>query len=236
MLRSILFLSFLGGATIASATPSQIMIIRHAEKPPIGNEVNQQGCERAYLLPGFFSSNPIVNQFGPPVAFFAARPDHTDSSLRPLETIAPTAQSYGLSIQDPYTRLQYQPLTQAILSNPDYSGKTVVLSWEHDAIPGLAQAFGAQLTSTTQTWPDTVFDEAWILDFTSGNSPSLQIIPEAVLPGDNPLGGFQNWGNGPSTIQNTTTIPSSVVSECVNDDALKALALSLATPSLKSTL
>ena len=31
------------------------------------------------------------------------------------------------------------------MQNPAFDGKTVIISWEHTAIPGLAEAFGLQL-------------------------------------------------------------------------------------------
>lgn len=229
----------------AFATPAQIVIIRHAEKPASGDEVDQQGCERAYSLPPFFETNAIVNQFGTPVAIFAAQPDHAGSSLRPVETIAPTAQALGLEIQDPATKLNYPSVVQPIMSNPSYDGKTVLVSWEHDAIPGLAQAFGAVLSPDTQSWPGVVFDEAWVLNFTSPQalkksahvggdtsgtadsvSVTLTIIPEDVMPGDNPLGGA-NWQNPPTA---GGTVPTALANQCVNNGALDSLSSSLASP------
>ena len=217
-------------SSVASATPNQVVIIRHAEKPVTGNNVNQQGCERAFLLPDFFHLNPTVNQFGSPVAFYGARPTAKGGSIRSLETIAPTASSYGMQIQASFDKTQPTQAAQAILSNPAYNGKTVVMAWEHGAIPGLAQAFGLTLTPTLQVWPDAVFDEAWVLDFTSG-TPSIQIIPEDVLPGDNTVGGLGGWQN-PPTIPGTSTIPADVIQKCVDDSILDQLTHSISTPAI----
>jgi hypothetical protein len=52
-----------------SAAPAEIIMIRHGEKPPSGNELNDQGWQRANALAGFFTSEPAVLTFGTPVAF-----------------------------------------------------------------------------------------------------------------------------------------------------------------------
>jgi hypothetical protein len=226
------FVAALLGASQAFAGPAQIVIIRHAEKPATGNEVTQQGCERAFSLPDFFQSNKIVNQFGLPVAVFAAQPASDDSSIRPIQTISPTAKALGVKVQDPATNLDYETIKSAINSNAAYDGKTVLIAWEHKAIPGLAEAFGVTLTQATKKWPGTVFDEAWVIDFSKSGETSLQIIPEQALPGDNPLGGA-DWADGPSP-DSTQKIPQNIVSECQNNDALNALVAGLADPPVPS--
>ena len=117
------------------------------------------------------------------------------------------------------------------MSNPSYNGRTILIAWEHDAIPGLAQAFGVQVPPADQEWPDYVFDEAWVLDFGHGASASLQIIPENVLPGDNPLGGV-SWTNPPG-FMNQSEIPQDIVEQCVTDNPIDSLASSLAVPPLQ---
>jgi hypothetical protein len=222
--------SFLGLLLVSSsafATPAQIVIIRHGEKPPKGDELSQQGCERAYMLPNFFESNSIVNRYGRPVAAYASQPDHAGSSMRPAETITPTAQALGLEVQDPVTRLVYGPIVQDIMSNPSYDGRTVLIAWEHDAIPGLVQAFGINVPGADQKWPDDVFDEAWIVTF-QGGKQDLQIIPESVLPGDNPDGG-KEWKNPPGP---GGAIPSEIADRCANNNALDSEMTSITSPPI----
>ncbi len=215
-------------SSLAYANPAQVVIVRHAEKLSSGVEVSPQGCERAFLLTQFFSTNSVVNKYGSPVAFYAARPKHADSSIRSEQTLAPSASQSGLNILDPYVRDQYQPVVDEISSTHAYDGKTVVMAWEHDSIPVLAQTFGVKLNSSTKSWPDMVFDEAWVIDFTGKKNPSLTIIPESVLPGDNPLGG-KDWQNGPTPGEGNP-VPSNIVQECGNNDALNVLTNALVTP------
>ena len=213
----------------AWGTPAQVVLIRHAEKLATGGEVNRQGCERAYLLPNFFLNNPIVEQFGAPVATYAVAPNHAYSAVRAIQTIAPTAQALRLQVLDPATRLQYSLIVQQIMSNPNYDGKTVLIAWEHKAIPGLAEAFGATLSSDMKKWPGKVFDEAWILDFAGAPTPSVQIIAEDVLPNDNPDGGT-NWKNPPASLNSDSGIPQQIVNECADNSALNKLVAQITNP------
>jgi hypothetical protein len=220
-------------ANQAFAMPAQVIITRHGEKPASGNELNIQGCERAYSLPNFFQpDNSAVWAYGKPAAIYAMQPDSDDGSVRPIQTIAPTADRLGLTINDTYTRLQYQPIVAEIMQG--YDGQTVLISWEHKAIPGLAQAFGVTLDKDTKKWPGAVFDEAWVIGFQGSKKgdakATLQIIPESVLPTDNPLGGA-DWGNGP-TQGNGTTVPADIVSECQNNDSLNGLVKKWVNPAL----
>lgn len=220
-LLAVLALSGLSNAALAA--PSRVIIIRHGEKPNSGNELDSQGCERAYLLPTTFFSRILS---GPPAAIFASAPDNNGGSVRPVETIAPTAANFGIQVLDPTTRVE---LSQAVSAVDAYSG-TVVMAWEHDTIPGLAQSFG--LRNGPAVWPDAVFDEAWVLNFPeNGGEPALDIVPEGVLPGDNPLGGIPDWADPPGAF-NPTAIPPKVAAKCVDDKKLDKLAQKLAKPAL----
>ena len=216
------------------ATPAQVVIIRHAEKLASGGEVNRQGCERAYLLPKFFLNNSTVEQFGTPVATYAVEPNTAYSAIRAIQTIAPTAQALSLQILDPATRIDYSRIVEQIMSNPAYDGKTVLMAWEHKAIPGLAQAFGATLADYMMKWPGRVFDEAWVINFVGANAPSVQIIPEGVLPSDNPEGG-KNWKNPPMATNDNSGIPQQVINECVNNSALNQIVAQITNPPLTPT-
>lgn len=213
-----------------AAKPAQVIIIRHGEKPEVGNQLNQRGCERAYALPMFFLDNPIVMQYGSPVAIYAMQAANEDSSIRPIQTIAPTAAAFGLMIQNKYTKLQYKALAEEILNEPSYAGKTVICSWEHKVIPLMAQAFGLSLPKDMKKWPGAVFDQAWVLDFSS-KKVTLQIVPEDLLPGDNPLGG-KHWKEGSNDLNAEPERSPEIVSMCQNNDALNALVQMLVTQPL----
>lgn len=165
----------------AQAGPAQVIIIRHGEKPQSGSDLSPRGYERAQALVGFFQNNPAVTQYGAPAAIYAEKPKPDGSQVRPLETVQPLAESLGLQVNTGYKKADASGLAQAILSDPAYRGKMVLISWEHHMIPAIAQAFGM---SQTPDWANDVFDRAWILNFDGGKPVSLQNVPQRLLPGD----------------------------------------------------
>jgi len=175
---SLALLAWGAGATSAFCAPAQIIIIRHGEKPATGNELNEQGFQRAQALVGFFKSNPLVTQYGAPAAIYAMAP----GSLRPIETVTPLAQALGLTLHKDFTRDQLQPLVDDIMGNPDYAGHMVLVCWEHRVIPAMAKTFGYDLAP--QQWPDDDFYSAWILNVSGGKVTGFRAISEAVMPED----------------------------------------------------
>lgn len=123
------------------ASPKKVVIIRHGEKPTDGAELSSVGCERAYQLPQFFG------QWNDIAAIYAQQPTGIGSSVRPIQTVTPTAQSENLKINNSFHRDDYSNLVADILNNRSLNGKTVIISWEHAVIPKIAEGFGIQLTS-----------------------------------------------------------------------------------------
>jgi hypothetical protein len=175
-------LSLLIAASL-SAAPAQVILIRHAEKPATGEDLDAQGWRRAYALVGFFEKNPAMTQHGTPVAIYAMDPGGPDGTQRPIETVTPLAADLKLPILHPYTRKQLPELVAEILGNSAYDGRMVLVCWEHKVIPELVQDFG--WNDGPDTWPDDVFDEAWVLGFSGDRVVSFQNVPQHLLPGDN---------------------------------------------------
>lgn len=178
-------------AAASHAAPSQVVIIRHAEKTGYDNELSEQGFKRARALVRFFASNPAVTRYGPPAAVYAAAPKHEDSSIRSIQTVTPLAEALGLKIKADYTRGQVGKLVRDIMENPAYEGRMVLVCWQHGAIPDIAlelaryNGSAAPLQfSLPQSWPDEDFDRAWVLDLTRGKVISFKDIPQRLLPGD----------------------------------------------------
>ncbi|HVC09096.1 MAG TPA: histidine phosphatase family protein [Elusimicrobiota bacterium] len=169
-------------ASADAAGPAQVIIIRHAEKPAVGNNLSPRGEERAKALVGFFKTNPAVAQFGTPAAIYAMTPKADGKDARPLETVEPLANSLGLAVDTNVPKADVAGLAKAVMSDPAGAGKMVLIAWEHHLIPAIAKAFG--LTSAPETWPDDVFDRAWIINFDGGKPVSFKNIPQRLLPGD----------------------------------------------------
>ena len=197
----------------AEATPSRVVIVRHGEKiDDLHSDLSPQGCERAYQLPLFFEAYRSTA-----VAIYAQQPKKVGGSIRPIETMAPTAEKFGLRINNRFLRDDVTSVASEILNSPAYDGKTVFVSWEHSAILSLVPALGLKIPVNLQVWPSGVFDQAWVISFT-GKASSLEIVAEYVLPTDieNRVSGVSNWPNEIAPTDNGIVVPPGVVSECAS--------------------
>ncbi|MFO1091516.1 MAG: histidine phosphatase family protein [Hyphomicrobiales bacterium] len=173
----------------AEAAPSRIILLRHGEKAkgwtlcPTG-ELRAQALAKFYLGKG--AQDSLFEGRDPPVAFLAITP-HT------LGLAAPAAISWGLPVatyavlpskgtdadeKDAAFTAQTQQAATDVLSNPAYTGKTVVMVWEHhhiadaklDKHAGAAKVtlralFGLDaLPGVPKTWPGDTYDYFWIVD------------------------------------------------------------------------
>jgi len=192
-----IFLTFCLAATIALfattvfAAPAQVIIIRHGEKPEQGSGLNEQGFQRAKALVGFFETAPAVLQHGTPFAIYAMAPKHSDSSIRAIQTVTPLADALELTINTSYTRDQVAGLVKDIMENPDYTGRLVLVCWEHKVIVDIAAALAAYGNSDPavqatlpSSWNGDAFDRVWILNFSKDKVISFQNIPQHIMPGD----------------------------------------------------
>ena len=168
---------------ICPAQPAEIILLRHAEKPPDESNVrlSATGKERARALVRFFATTREVGTNGPPVALFAARPVSRKHSNRPVETLQPLAKHLKLRIQTQYTAREYAALAKKILHDPVYDGKTVVICWVHDYLAELAGSLGVK--PRPAPWKSSVFDRVWVITY-QGKEASLTSLPQNLLPGD----------------------------------------------------
>jgi hypothetical protein len=182
LLLSLLLVSAAAWPAASSAAPAEVIMIRHGEKPASGNELNDQGWQRAYALVDFFTTNNAVLAFGTPAAIYAMGQKGSTGSIRPIQTVTPLAQKLNLPILHPYLRDDTGQLAQEILGTSAYDGKMVLVCWEHNAIPSILSALG--WTSGPDAWPGDAYDRVWILDFKDGKPVSFRDLPQKLLPGD----------------------------------------------------
>ena len=153
------------------------MIVRHAEKPVRkemrGIRANGRadkgslttlGWQRAGALVPFFA-NAGRRQAGTverPDHLFAARfdPESESPSRRPKQTLGPLAAALQLEIDDAVDVGDEASLVAAVMQR---SG-TVLIAWEHDAIPAIAQAIPGCADDVPGEWPDDRFDLVWIFE------------------------------------------------------------------------
>ncbi len=177
-----LALAALNITTSMHAMPAQVIIIRHAEKPPEGHSLSTKGKERAAALAPFFLENKEVLTFGTPVAIYAMAAPKEDSSKRPIETVKPLAEALKLTTKDTYARDSYKKMVDEIKADTSYEGKMVLICWEHDLIPEISRAFSA--LQAPARWNGDAFDRLWTITFSKSGKATFQNVPQRLMFGD----------------------------------------------------
>ena len=183
-------LLFLVLAPAVHAVPKRIIILRHGEKQD-GYELCPIGQLRSLALRANYLGRDAVKSLFPdgtgPAGIFAV-------TLHCLELASPATQSWGLPMQlfsvvpmNGQTKaeetLQLNQRTQeaahAVLTDPLWDGKTVVMVWEHDHIAKrkLEKKFPKEkvtlrqllyldkLPNVPKDWPGGNYDYFWIVDY-----------------------------------------------------------------------
>jgi len=187
------------------AVPSVVCIIRHAEKqkktellkdgqervvykkngqPVYTQNLSLKGWERAYALAPYFTNKNESMPYGKPVALFAPSLGEKDRSLRPLQTLTPLSHLLHIPVQQPFAPEQYAQLVEQITTTTEYDGKFVLIAYEHEHIPSLAQAFGA--SSAPTSWKGDLFDRIWVIRFDEKTKAvaSFENLPQQLMYGD----------------------------------------------------
>lgn len=182
---SVITLVLLSGvASLAKSMPAEVLIIRHGEKiSDAQSGLSPKGFQRADALVKLFTQDLRMLDFGKPVAIYAGSPKKSSGSIRPLQTIQPTAKALGLNPITEFESKDVDGLVRAITSDASYDGKTVLISWPHQEIPDIAVALGAKQKNAGQ-WDGAVFDRVWKLKFDHGTLSSFEDLPQRALPGD----------------------------------------------------
>lgn len=176
------------------------MIVRHAEKPadqgsPHGVNIDGKqdpesliplGWQRAGALAAFFvPSNgiyvsPLITK---PAFLFASGVGKHSNSLRPQETITPVSQKSGIKITTTYQKAQEAALAAAVVQ----CAGVVLIAWEHQDIPTIANAILGNTTTVPQKWPGERFDLVWVFDFAASTGGYVfSQVPQMLLAGDLP--------------------------------------------------
>ena len=163
--------------------PAQVLLIRHAEKPPAGAasvDLSPQGKQRSVALPKLFQkSDSRPHPFPAPDFIFATQ--NSKHSHRPVETVKPLAKKLGLPIKADYPDDDFAKLGDEIFKNPHYAGKVVLICWHHGKMPELATAL--QAPGVPSKWKGQVFDRVWQITYDKGKA-SFTDRPQQLLPSD----------------------------------------------------
>ncbi len=189
---------------------TKVMIIRHAEKPPVSDDDSTSGVASAGTtvlegppygvdLDGNNSNESLTVQgwqrAGALACFFApthgalqvaslATPQYLfasySKSRRPLETIEPLGLKLDL---DPTTEKKgdYEAIADAAMA----CGGVALICWQHQDIPQMANHILGDKTTAPQKWPGHRFDVVWVFDLDqSSTTYRFSQVPQCLLQGD----------------------------------------------------
>lgn len=151
----------------------KVVIIRHAEKPSIGDNLCPKGLDRANLLPSVLDKIVGVPDF---TYIPQVNTGKTTRSVRMLQTITPFAVEHNLVLNSDFKNDEVKKATADVLQK---SG-VVLMVWEHSNIPDLAKALGV---NRKLKWKDEDYDSIWVLEFKKKSAePELRIEQENIHP------------------------------------------------------
>jgi hypothetical protein len=159
----------LSGAAVAA--PDRVVIIRHGEKPETGDNLSCQGENRALQLPKvLFAKFKTPDYILVPTLGTGESTQHA----RMFETLTPFAVKYNLTIDSKYGEKDYANVAHHVLKQ----NGTVLLVWEHKAIPKIAAALGVH---NPPEWKGDDFDSIWVVTFPARKA-SLAVDKEGISP------------------------------------------------------
>lgn len=183
---------------MSTPTTPKIMLIRHAEKPgdpppphgvdPDGEKDKESlivlGWQRAGALAPFFAPavGPLQSPLlATPAHLYASDPGNGSKSQRPEQTITPLAQRLGVQVDLEFGEGEETALAAAITALDG----VVLVAWQHQAIPAIANAIVGDDTTVPQKWPGDRFDVVWVFDLdASTGSYAFSQVPQRLLAGD----------------------------------------------------
>jgi hypothetical protein len=177
---------------------TKIMLIRHAEKPPDDGSaagVSQDGTQdvEELIVRGWQRSGALIRFFAPangqfahprlktPNVIFASAVAKHSNSLRPQHTVLALAQFLKIDLDLNHLKGDEDALASDAIARDG----TVLIAWEHQLIPKIANQIMGNNTTCPQTWPGERFDLVWIFDRASAaQSWTFTQAPQQVMPGD----------------------------------------------------
>lgn len=176
----------------------KIMIMRHAEKPPrnpppYGVSLEGEREKESLTVRGWQRAGALANFFAPPNSSFrdpslaepqflyASKPTKRNGSRRPLETITPLAEKLAIRINTHFPKHEAEGMLEEVF----LCAGVVLVCWQHEYIPKIANYILGNETTAPQDWPGDRFDMVWIFDRDRATSRySFQQVPQSLLMGD----------------------------------------------------
>ncbi|WLH35461.1 flagellar basal body-associated protein FliL [Pseudomonas sp. FP2196] len=182
---SVLALSFAQGSAAPGLRNVTVLIVRHAEKPDIGRELNARGEQRAAAYADYFNPLKLAGETLTPQRLIATA--DSPESIRPRQTLIPLSQRLQLPVEQPFANSKVDKLVSLLREHNQ--AKTVLIAWHHGHINKLIAAFGGNGPALIgqEKWPVDVYDWLIVLRFDDKGQlmqSRSQKIQEHLLPGD----------------------------------------------------
>jgi hypothetical protein len=164
-------MSFLCVADNAPDSTLKIVIIRHGEKPESGDNLSCQGENRALQLP-----NVLYQKFNQPDYVYVPSLELGKSitHARMFQTITPFVVKYNLTVNGEFDSSDYAAIADNVLKKKG----TVLMVWEHSAIPSLTKKLGVK---NPPSWDSKDYDSIWIITYSTGKA-ILSYDKEGITP------------------------------------------------------
>mmetsp|Transcript_100375 Transcript_100375/g.178394 ORF Transcript_100375/g.178394 Transcript_100375/m.178394 type:complete len:232 (+) Transcript_100375:63-758(+) len=144
---------------LAEADFVSVTLIRHGEKPAVGNGLTADGQHRATYLSHCMAKTGSR-------AFSEARPTHIwaptprpGKSHRSVDTVEPLAKVLSLTVDSECDKKDSQCFADQVGNLP--AGSVVVAAWEHKAIPNLVRFLEVPHDGKFHSWPDHCDSKSW---------------------------------------------------------------------------
>jgi hypothetical protein len=134
-------------------------------------DLSDAGYVRAERLAGY-----IPATFGRPEFLFATA--LSTHSARPVETLTPLSKQIGVAIDSTFADQDYGALAEEVLSQPQFTGKLIVICWHHGNIPSLMRALRAKSDGFPDPWDPQVFNLILQLDYAGSSDPNMVSVIE----------------------------------------------------------
>src|SRR5271154_4398582 len=136
-----------------------VLIVRHSEKPEMGNGLTPLGEARARLYAKYFE--PFQEEgLSISVDCLYAGAD-SKNSVRPRLTLEPLSKATGMPLHHEVATDDTKTLVHTLQA--EAHGQHPLIAWRHGQIPALLTAFGASPEKLLPNgkWPDSVYD--WVI-------------------------------------------------------------------------
>lgn len=139
----------------------KIIFIRHAEKPPVGDNLTCQGINRSMLLPAM-----LVTRFGIPNYTYVPSLGlgNATKHARMFQTVIPLAAKYNLTINTSHGEKDWPGMAADLKSDEGL----VLVVWEHKNIIPIVRMLGVNTDGLK--WTDNDYDSIWIVTIHNGTA------------------------------------------------------------------